>query len=68
MSAELEEAKALAESRLKESELLSQQIVELRAELELAKEVKAVSDVENSTPYLTLQSQFSIIQLGERKR
>lgn len=68
MSAELEEAKALAESRLKESELLSQQIVELRAELELANEVKAVSDVENSTPYLTLQSQFSIIQLGERKR
>ena len=65
LSAELEEAKELADSRLKGSEQLSQQIVELRADLELATEAKAVVDVENSTPYLTLQSQFSIIQLGE---
>ena len=39
--------------------------MELRADLELATEAKAVLDVENSTPYLTLQSQFSIIQLGK---
>ena len=65
MSSELEEANAIAEGRLKECEQLSQQIVDLRSELELAREASVVADVENSTPYLALQSQFSIIQLGE---
>ena len=65
---ELEEAKTLADSRLKEAELLSQQIIELRTDLELAKEAKPESHVATSTPYLALQSQFSVVQQGEWER
>ena len=65
LSAELEEARALAEDRLKESEQLSQQIVQLQTELEVARVTEVKCDIASSGPYLALQSQFSVVQLGE---
>lgn len=69
LSTDLEEARSLAEDRLKEIEQLSQQIVQLRVDLEQAHEKKkessvASSDVTMSATYLSLQAQFSIGQQG----
>ena len=71
LSAELEEARAIAEDRLKETQELSQQLVQLRVDLELTEERKrensvVSSDVTTSAAYLTLQTQFSIVQQGMR--
>lgn len=66
---ELEDVKALAEDRLKETEELSQQIVQLKVELELAQEKTvdrsvAEGDITATATYLSLQAQFSILQQG----
>lgn len=66
---ELEDVKALAEDRLKETEVLSQQIVQLKVELELAQEKTversvAEGDITATATYLSLQAQFSILQQG----
>lgn len=66
---ELEDVKALAEDRLKETEELSQQIVQLKVELELAQEKTvdrsvAEGDITATATYLSLQAQFSIVQQG----
>ena len=69
LSTELEELQTLAEDRLRETEALTEQIVQLRIELELAQEKRgeksgSSSDVMTTTAYLTLQAQFSIVQQG----
>lgn len=59
--------KALAEDRLKETEVLSQQIVQLKVELELAQEKtveRSEGDITATATYLSLQAQFSILQQG----
>ena len=66
LTTELEE---MTEDRLKEIEQLSQQIVQLRVELELSREQKgessvASSNVTTTATYLSLQAQFSIVQQG----
>ena len=70
LSAELEDAQALADERLKEMERLSQQIVQLQVDLELAREKVAEGsgchgNVTTSPEYLSLQAQFSIVQQGQ---
>ena len=69
-SAELGELRALAEERLKETEVLSQQIVQLRVEVEDAREesrsrlAMTGEQALASTAYLSLQTQFSVVQQG----
>jgi predicted nucleic acid-binding Zn-ribbon protein len=67
LSTKLEELQTLSEDRLRETEALTEQIVQLRIELELAQEKRgeksgSSSDVMTTTAYLTLQAQFSIVQ------
>lgn len=72
LAVELEEMRALAEDRLRETEVLSQQIVQLRVDLELAQEKSgersvASGDITASSTYLSLQAQFSIVQQGRSR-
>ena len=69
LSSELEETQTLAEERLKETEALTEQIVQLRTDLELAQDNNgeksgSSSDVTTTATYLALQAQFSIVQQG----
>lgn len=72
LAVELEEMRALAEDRLRETEVLSQQIVQLKVDLELAQEKSKEScvvsgDITASATYLSLQAQFSIVQQGRAR-
>ena len=68
LASELEEQKALAEGRLKEIEAMSQQLAEVRKEVErlkLDQQTVSESDVRDSAAYKGLQTQYSIVCQGE---